>query len=146
MTDCETSAPTGRETHQPPRLTRRAALDLSIDDELRRGEDYGVALQGSLRDVLLVLVDHELARLKPLTVEALLAEGPLAGPFRASRLQRRIELLIDMKLVRREGALVRPTVAGIAAVCRFTAFPGRSRPPQDQLRALRRAETNSIQN
>ncbi|UWF77862.1 MULTISPECIES: hypothetical protein [Microbacterium] len=126
------------------RLERRVALDLSIDEELGRGEARAAELPEALSDVLSVLVDHELARLEPLTTEALLAEEPLIGPFRMRRLRHRLDALADMNLVRFEGEFVRPTIAGIGAIGRFSTIPGRHRPPAEQLRALRQAELRGI--
>jgi len=126
------------------RLERRAALDVSIDDELLRGELRGAALADSLRGTLAILVEHELSRSEPLDEHAFLSAGALAGLFAGARRRRRLEALIGMNFVRRTDGGLRPTVAGIAAIRPTSAQPASGRPSRELLRALRRAEIGGI--
>lgn len=128
----------------PTRLERRAVLDVSVDDELLRGELRGAELTAPLKDTLSILVAHELADGVPLPERMLVGSGPLGGLFAASRRLRRLETLIGMNLVRRAGGGIRPTVAGIAASRRFSTLPASEQPPRDLLRSLRRSEIGSI--
>ena len=126
------------------RLERRAALDLSIDDELLRGELRGEELSPALRADLAVLAEHELKQVEPLAEARFLTAGPRHGLFASGRRRRNLEALIGMSLVRRDGAAVHATVAGIAAVLGGDPESDSERPPQGLLRALRRAEISSI--
>ena len=126
------------------RLNRRSALDVSIDDELQRGEVRGAELAESLRGTLTILVERELADAEPLTEKSLVATGPIKGLFPAGRRVRRLEALIDMSLARRDGDDVHPTVAGVAAIRRISALPESERPSRALLRMLRQAEIGSI--
>lgn len=122
------------------RLKRRAALDLSVDEELVRGELRGDALAAPLRNDLAILVDHELKR-EQLTEKRFLSAGLRFGVFTAGR-RRHLDALIEMSLARRDEGAVRPTVAGIAAVRRPAA--GGEMPSREVLRALRLAEIGSL--
>ncbi|WP_067197570.1 hypothetical protein [Microbacterium sp. XT11] len=126
------------------RLERRAALDVSIDDELLRGELRGPSLPDAVRGTLSLLVEHELAGEEPLTEKAFLAAGPLIGTLSAARRRRRLEALVEMNLARRDADRVRPTVAGIAAVRPVSTAPADERPARELLRRLRRGEIDSI--
>ncbi|MBO0981784.1 hypothetical protein [Microbacterium sp. SD291] len=125
------------------RLERRTALDLSIDEELVRGEVRGEALSSAQRHALSVLVEHELTRIEPLTEARFLAALPGVRVFGSRRRGRLLAALVHMNLARRDGASVHATVAGVAAVLHVSTAPER-RPPQELLRALRRIEISSI--
>lgn len=128
----------------PARAGRRAALDASIERELRRGEKLGGVLKPQLRDVLNVLVEHELQQEHPATEESLIAASPIFGLFRTARFQHRLARLMQLGLARWDHLTVRPTVAGIGALRPPSALPGSHRPPQNLLRALRRDEIGTL--
>lgn len=124
------------------RLDRRAALDLSIDDELLRGEHRGAHLSVSVGAVLRQIVAHELDRLEPLSERALLTAG-IGGIFGAPRRARRVDALVEMSLARRVDGNVRPTVAGIAAI-HSASVRDDGLVSTHLLRALRHAEIDGI--
>lgn len=125
-------------------MRRRAALDVSIDDELLRGELRGAELSDALRLTLSALVEHELATAEPLTEKEFLENEPIGGPFPSTRKARRLETLISQSLARREDGRVRPTVAGVAAIMQISALPDSEHPPRELLRALRQSEIDGI--
>lgn len=149
MTAIESRPSRARDTAPLPvpvgtRLERRAALDLSIDDEVLRGELRGEGLSDAVRADLALLVEHELKQIEPLSEARFLSAAPRHGLFTSGRRRRNLEGLIAMSLARRDGETVRATVAGIAAVLRLADDAEASRPSQGLLRALRRAEISSI--
>ena len=127
-------------------LERRTALDLSVGDELLRGELRGAELSPAHREVLSLVVANELAGGAPLAGADLRGAGLLARLFSSRRRARRLDALIGMTLVRRGAEGIRPTVAGIAAVCRPSELPSSEHPPRELLRALRRAEIGGMRN
>ena len=126
------------------RLERRAALDVSIDDELLRGELRGAELSAAHREILAELVEHELSGRGPVSERKLARSRGWGGLFGGMRRARGVEALLGMTLARRVGDDVRPTVAGIAAIRRISELPPSEHPPRDLLRFLRRAEIGSI--
>lgn len=130
--------------HSPggTRLQRRAVLDLSIDEELVRGDRRGVELSQALSSLLAVIVNHVLESGTALSERALLDGVRSRRPFAAGRNRNRLESLIGMNLVRRDGADVHATVAGISAILRPSLLDG-PRPPRTLLRLLRQAELDS---
>lgn len=125
------------------RLERRAALDLSIDEELVRGELRGEALSEPQRAALAILVEHELSRTEPLAETRFLAALPGSKLFSSRRRGRQLTALLEMNLARREDGFVSATVAGLAAILQLSTHPER-RPEPELLRALRRVEISSI--
>ena len=121
------------------RQERREALDLSIDEELVRGDRRGTQLSRELRAVLTRIVDHELEVSEPLTERMLHAATRLRHLLGGARSRHRLDALAGMGLVRRSDGCVQPTVAGIAAVLRPSLL-GSARPPRELLRVLRQAE------
>jgi len=121
------------------RLQRRALLDLSIDEEIVRGDLRGATLDEPLRTALAVVVQQELKQ------EESLVEDDIFDALRSHRLisrrrcRRRLDALSGMNLIRREGRIVHATVAGISAVLRPSSLDG-TRLPRDLLRVLRQAE------
>lgn len=149
MTAIESRPSRARDTAPTPvpggtRLERRAALDLSIDEEILRGELRGEALSEALRADLALLVQHELKEVEPLLESRFLTAGPRHGLFTAGRRRRNLEALVGMSLVRREGATVHATVAGIAAILRHSPDAETAPPSRGLLRALRRAEISGL--
>lgn len=129
----------GRATDDVTVLRRRAVLDLSIDEELVRGDRRGVDLGVRQREILAAVVENELRGAEPLTEKAVIAATRTRRPFGAARQRPRLEALATIGLVRREGDDIRATVAGIAAIVRPSKLD-RPHPPRMLLRALRRAE------
>jgi len=121
------------------RLQRRALLDVSIDEEVVRGDLRGATLDEPLRSALAVVVEHELRQEGSLTEDGFVEMIRPHRLFGAGRCRRRLEVLAGMNLVRREGSVVHATVAGVAAVLRPSSLDG-TRLPRDLLRVLRRAE------
>ncbi|GAA1136202.1 hypothetical protein GCM10009651_20350 [Microbacterium natoriense] len=121
------------------RLQRRAMLDLSIDEEIVRGDLRGATLEEPLRSALVLVVEHELKQEEPLTEAELLATVRTRRLFGAGRYRRRLDALAGMNLVRREGRGLHATVAGISAVLRPSSLEG-PRLPRELLRVLRQAE------
>lgn len=142
MTTFDPSVRTAHVSVVPNRLDRRAALDVSIDDELMRGERRGAHLSDRVRALLRLIVGHELDRLEPLGERALLTAG-FAGVLGAARRARRLDALVDMSLARRIHGNVRPTVAGIAAVHSAGVLDD-GLVSKHLLRALRHAEIDGI--
>lgn len=128
-----------RDADDETRLQRRAVLDLSIDEELVRGDRRGLELGARERAILALVVAHELRGDAPMTAAAVIAETRARGPFGAARQRTRLDTLATIALVRRDGDDVRATVAGIAAIVRPSLLD-RPHPPRALLRALRRAE------
>ncbi|WP_217182962.1 hypothetical protein [Streptomyces sp. AC495_CC817] len=126
------------------RVARRALLDVSIDDELLRGELRGTHLSVRLRNDLAVLVEREIRGEDALSERAFLEAASGAGVLTARRRARRLEALVSMSLARRDGADVRATVAGIAAVRRPSQGREDALPARSTLRALRLAEIDGI--
>ncbi|MEV4736043.1 MULTISPECIES: hypothetical protein [unclassified Microbacterium] len=122
-----------------PLLQRRAVLDLSIDEELVRGDRRGLDLCARQRAILAMIVEHELRGGEPLTETAVIDATRARGPFAAARQRPRIDALATIRLLRRDGDEVRATVAGIAAIVRPSLLD-RPHPPRALLRTLRRAE------
>lgn len=121
------------------RLQRRALLDLSIDEEIVRGDLRGATLDEPLRAALRVIVEQELKQEESLTEDDFVEMIRPRRPFSARRCRRRLDALAGMNLVRREGRIVHATVAGVAAALRPSSLDGR-RLPRDLLRVLRQAE------
>jgi hypothetical protein len=116
-----------------------SALDLSVQDELHRGQIEGVSLSRPTWRVLALMVAHELRGTGPLAeVHAHLASAgwTLAGLGH----RRRLESLVRRGLARRSGPSLRVTVAGFAAVFSASARYAKVAPPWDLLRDLRREE------
>ncbi|MFJ4173449.1 hypothetical protein [Microbacterium sp. NPDC089696] len=129
----------GRTADDDARLRRRAVLDLSIDEELVRGDRRGVDLCARQRAILALVVENELRDGDPLTETAVIEATRARRPFSAARQRPRIDALATIGLLRRDGADLRATVAGIAAIVRPSLLD-RPHPPRVLLRALRRAE------
>ncbi|MCM3779669.1 hypothetical protein [Microbacterium hydrocarbonoxydans] len=125
------------------RLQRRALLDLSIDEELVRGDRRGADLAPRLRLLLALIVAAELDAAEPLGERALREARRARRPFGTARLRTDVEALCVMNLARREGRSVRATVAGVAAIERPSLL-GRPHPPRALLRLLRRAELDGV--
>jgi hypothetical protein len=121
------------------RLERRAVLDLSIDEEIVRGDIRGAELAEPLRATLTLIVEHELKQEEPLSERELLSVARIGRLFGAYRHRQRIEALVGMNLVRRAHGSVHATVAGISAVLRPSQLSG-ARVPRDLCRVLRQAE------
>ncbi|MFT4157923.1 MAG: hypothetical protein QM630_08380 [Microbacterium sp.] len=136
----ESAAPTA---HAATWLRRRTLLDLSIDDEIVRGDLRGNSLDAPLRTALAVVVEHQLAHEEPLAEDDLVDRLRPRRLFGASVCRRRIDALAELNLVRRDGHSVYPTVAGVAAVLLPSSLEG-PRLPRDLLRSLRRAELASF--
>lgn len=129
-------APVVGSTTADTRLERRALLDLSIQQELQRGELRGRTLESALAETLTAVVEHELLRSEPLTPSTV---PVLSVPrlFSKRRKAQRVDTLVAMNLARRDGRSVHATVAGIAAAGVYDA-------PRAVLRALRQAEIDAI--
>lgn len=125
------------------RLQRRALLDLSIDEELVRGDRRGADLAPRLRVLLALIVDAELHAAEPLGERALIEARRARWPFGTARLRADVEALCAMNLVRRDGRSVRATVAGVAAIERPSLLE-RPHPPRALLRLLRQAELDRV--
>ncbi|WP_433586142.1 hypothetical protein [Microbacterium hydrocarbonoxydans] len=121
------------------RLQRRALLDLSIDEEIVRGDLRGATLDEHLRSTLTRIVEQELKQEESLTEEEVLDLLRTHRLLSRTRFRRRLEALAGMNLIRCEGRIVHATVAGIAAVLRPSSLDG-TRLPRDLLRVLRQAE------
>lgn len=121
------------------RLQRRALLDLSIDEEIVRGDLRGATLEEPLRAALAVIVEQELKQEESLVEDDFVDMMRTNRLFGAGRCRRRLDALAGMNLVRREGRIVHATVAGISAVLRPSSLEG-PRLPRDLLRVLRQAE------
>lgn len=121
------------------RLQRRALLDLSIDEEIVRGDLRGATLDEPLRTALAVVVEQELKQEESLTEDDFVDMLRPRRLFGAAACRRRLDALAGMNLVRREGRIVHATVAGVSAVLRPSSLEG-PRLPRDLLRVLRQAE------
>lgn len=121
------------------RLQRRALLDLSIDEEIVRGDLRGATLEPPLRSALALVVEHELKQEDSLLEDDLLDLLRSHRVLGRGRYRRRLDALAAMNLVRREGRIVHATVAGISAILRPSTLRG-ARLPRDLLRVLRQAE------
>lgn len=115
------------------RSERRAALDVSIDEELLRGVLRSTGLTAVQRRTLTTLVDNELAGTAPISERSLRAGRPLTKLFGQTS-SGVVDALVQMGLVRRVDGAVRVRVAGCAIV-----MPARE-VPRDLLRGLRETE------
>ncbi|ALJ19602.1 hypothetical protein [Microbacterium sp. No. 7] len=108
-----------------------ASLDASIERELRTGWTFSASVPDGSRRVLALIVEREGV-----------SEEEVIASERRLRLwtRRRIEQLVSMRLVRRDGDLLRPTLRGTALVRPFAYLTGDQRPSQETLRELRLAE------
>ena len=106
------------------RSAHRAALDLSIDEELVRGDRRGLSLADQLRELLAVVVDHQLEHAQPLGEEALLEAIGARWLFARRRLRQSLAALEEMTLVRRCPGGISATVAGISAIRRPSRLDG----------------------
>lgn len=122
----------------------RVAIDATVERELRRGATLGMGLPSPMWDVLNVLVERELRHATVSTEQELLDAAPIFGLFRSARFERRLTWLLRRGLVRRERSILRPTVAGIAAVRPLSSLPGSQRPAPELLRELRRGEIGTF--
>ncbi|MDR6868927.1 hypothetical protein J2Y69_003553 [Microbacterium resistens] len=86
-------------------------FDTRLVSELRRGSTFGRTLTQPMRDLLDSLVVPELVR-----EESIIDAGHTLDPFRRVRNRNRINRLIAMRFVRRDGGFLRPTIAGIGAI------------------------------
>ncbi|MDR6868928.1 hypothetical protein J2Y69_003554 [Microbacterium resistens] len=93
------------------RETDAVDIDSAVLSELRRGSTFGRTLTQPMRDLLDSLVVPELVR-----EESIIDAGHTLDPFRRVRNRNRINRLIAMRFVQREGEYIRPTIAGIGAV------------------------------
>lgn len=66
-------------------------------------------------EVLNVLVERELHQPHPTEMESLFIATVHSGVFRRIRFNRLLEWLVQWRYVIRQGTVLRPTVAGIAA-------------------------------
>lgn len=121
------------------RSQRRAVLDLSIDEELVRGDRRGLDLCARQRAILALVVENELRGGDPLTERAVVEATRARRLFGAARQRPRVDALATIGLLRRDGGELRATVAGIAAIVRPSMLD-RPHPPRVLLRFLRRAE------
>lgn len=127
------------------RLERRAVLDLSVDEEFLRGEKVGASLTGPLRSALSILAVREVRQLPPLTETEFLASAALHGTAANRRRQRQLDVLISLRLVRRDENCVHATVAGIGAAVRLNPRDfEHCQPSRMLLRAMRRLEIGVI--
>ena len=87
------------------------SVDAEVLTELRRGSTFGRTLTRPMRELLNMLVADET------TPERVLLEGGhVFDPFRRARIRNRVNRLIAMRFVSRDGDNLRPTIAGIGAV------------------------------
>ena len=89
------------------------AVDPDLVAQLRRGASLGRPMSGSTR-----------ALLERIVMAGAEAEGTARlrrswCPFRRAADRRRVDRLVAMRLVRRDGNTLRPTVAGVGAVVPF---------------------------
>lgn len=124
--------------------SHRASFDASIERELRQGATLGLNLPSPMWEVLNVLVERELRHVTPTTEQALLTAVPIFGYFRNARFEHRLTWLLQRGFARRERGMLRPTVAGIAAVRPLSSLPGSQRPSHELLRELRRGEIGTV--
>jgi len=101
---------------EPARPERSAqkptqSVDAEVLTELRRGSTFGRTLTRPMRELLNMLVADETT-----PEQVLLEGGHVFDPFRRARIRNRVNRLIAMRFVSREGGNLRPTIAGIGAV------------------------------
>ncbi|WP_424937386.1 MULTISPECIES: hypothetical protein [Bacteria] len=101
------------ETLRPSRSAQTPAqsIDAEVLTELRRGSTFGRTLTRPMRELLNMLVADEAT-----PEQNVLGGGHPLVPFRRARIRNRVNRLIAMRFVHREGGNLRPTIAGIGAV------------------------------
>lgn len=89
------------------------AIDQDLIAQLRQGAVFGLSLAGATREVLKRIV---MSSVEPEDASRLRRSW---RPFRRTADRRRVDRLVAMRLVRRDGDTLRPTVAGVGAVVPF---------------------------